>query len=393
MVRAYYAPKQVYVGTGALATYSFDFKIEATSQLLVVVINTLGVEVQRVRGTDTTYLSSVSITNPPIDGGYVVLAANLPAGYQMALILANDVPAQSYEFSNKTSFSLKRFENALDFIVGPIQRLVLRANQSLRIHDLDDEEVFNAQLPAGIVPDAIISVDPLGTKMIYGPTVTQVVTWKNEAQAAAAAALVSEGNSAASAAASEISRLASEAALASTQAAASAAIININAEEALSIAAINGAEAAALASVAGSTATATAAAIAAAASQSAAASSAAAAALSAASVTPKYQFLATQTLNNNDKITVNALYPMQMVHVQGNAGDITVNLLPFVAPPDSGTLLTIMGMDDAAKVILLHNDVPGGLYLREDEYLGAGQSVSVVYNPTLNRYFKVNRSF
>lgn len=354
MSRPYFAPKQTYVGTGSLAVYTFAFKIEVNTQLLVVVINTLNVEVQRVRGNDVTYLSSV-VFDAVLGGGTVTLLANLPAGYKIALIQANDVPSQSYEFSNKTSFSLKRFENALDFIVGPIQRLVLRANQSLRIHDLDDESTFNTQLPPGIATktDCILAVNLAGTQFTFGPTVTQVEGWKTSAEAAAAAALISEGNSASSAAASAASAVTSAASANASAASAAAALVSQNAAAQSAIDAVN----------------------------------------AALSVTPKYQFIATQTLNNNDKIAVDPGFPMQMVQVQGNAGDITVNLLPFIAPPDAGSVLTIMGMSDIAKVILLHNDVAGGLFMREDEYLGAGQSVTLVYNPTLNRYFKINRSF
>ena len=394
MSRPYYAPKQVYLGTGSLAIYTFDFKIEVNTQLLVVVVNDLNVEVERVRGDDVTYLSSV-VFDATLGGGTVTLAANLPAGYRIALIQANDVPSQAYQFSNKTSFSLKRFENALDFIVGPIQRLVLRANQSLRIHDLDDESTFNTQLPAGIATktDCILAVNLAGTQFTFGPTVTEVEGWKAAAEAAAAAALVSEGLSQTSAVASEVSRLAAEAALAATLAAEAAALLSIGGAETTALADIAAAEAAALVSLAAFDASSAASAAAALVSQNAAAQSAIDAVNAAASVTPKYQFLATQTINDNDQLTVNAIYPMQMVLVQGNGGDKTLNVLPFVAPPDSGAVLTIMGLSDVAKVILLHNDVPGGLFLREDEYLGAGQSVTVVYDPTLNRYFKINRSF
>ncbi len=405
MSRPYYAPKQVYVGTGSLDTYSFDFKIEAVTQLLVVVVDENDVEVQRVRGDDNTYLSIVSITNPPIDGGYVVLLDVLPVNHRIALLQANDEPSQSYEFSNKMSFSLKRFEKALDFITGPIQRLSFQAKQSFRMHDLDDEETFSMQLPPNIAenPDAIFAVNDAGTGLKYGPTTAQIQAWKDAAEAAAAAALASEVASAASEAAAAASAAAaalSESntaaiaaqALIDINAAEAASIVDINAEEALSIAAINAAEAAALASVAGSTATATAAAVAASASEVAAAASAAAAAASAASVTPKYQFLPAQVLNTNDKLTVDATFPMQMVYVQGNGGDIDLNVLPFVTPPDSGALLTIMGLDNNAIVTLFHNDVDYGFILKGDAYLGAAQCVSVVYDPTLKRYFELNRS-
>jgi hypothetical protein len=58
MSRAAYTPIMTYTGAGNLAVYTFSFKITALVQLLVVEYDTNGLETQRVRGTDTSYLSS-----------------------------------------------------------------------------------------------------------------------------------------------------------------------------------------------------------------------------------------------------------------------------------------------------------------------------------------------
>lgn len=168
MSRPTYDVKETYTGTGLLSTYTFDFKIESSSQLLVIEVNALGVETQRVRGNNLTYLSGITIN--PISGGSVTLAAPLATGYRLILLLANDAPVQSFEFSNKTTFSLKRIENALDVLAGAIQRLVYRGKQSIRIHDLDNEETFNAQLPPGIATQATrtIRVNSAGTGFEFG---------------------------------------------------------------------------------------------------------------------------------------------------------------------------------------------------------------------------------
>lgn len=170
MSRTNYNVKQSYTGTGSLSAYTFPFKIEAKEQLEIVVLNSLGVEIQRVRGDDLTFLSSV-VFNPVTGGGTVNLIANLPAANTLLILLANDAPTQPYEFSDKTSFSLKKIERALDFIAGAVQRLTYKTKQSLRIHDADDEETFNGQLPAGIglaVGKAII-VNSTGTGLEFGP--------------------------------------------------------------------------------------------------------------------------------------------------------------------------------------------------------------------------------
>lgn len=165
-----YNVKHTYTGTGALASYTFDFKITALTQLLVVVANADGDEVQRVRGDDVTYLSSVTF-DANDGGGTVVLQANLTSGHTMLLLLADDSPTQSYEFRNKTSFTLRRFEDAMDYIAGAVQRLVYRANKALRLHDLDDEAVFDPTLPSGIASNAdrVIQVNSTGTGLEYGP--------------------------------------------------------------------------------------------------------------------------------------------------------------------------------------------------------------------------------
>ena len=149
MARTTYAPKQTYTGNGTLADYTFDFKIEVNTQLLVVEYNTLNVEVERVRGDDVTYLNSV-LYNPDTGGGSIQLAANLTSGHKLVLLLANDAPTQPFEFSNKLSFNLKRFEKALDFLGGEVQRLAYRGAQALRISDFEDQDTFDASLPADI---------------------------------------------------------------------------------------------------------------------------------------------------------------------------------------------------------------------------------------------------
>jgi hypothetical protein len=186
MSRPQYDVKEIYIGTGSLDEYTFDFKITDLLQLSIIEVNDLGVETQRVRGDDITYLSGV-VFDAVAGGGTVTLAANLPTNYQLILVLANDAPTQPYEFRNKTSFTLRRFEDALDNILGAVQRLVYRVNQSIRIHDLDDETTINLQLPPGFADNAsrVLVVNAAGTGVEYGPTSDEIAN----AQAAAQAAL------------------------------------------------------------------------------------------------------------------------------------------------------------------------------------------------------------
>lgn len=170
MTRATYAPKEKYVGTGTKSDYTFAFKIEALTQLEIIEVDAAGVETQRVRGDDVTYLSSV-VFDALKGAGTVNLATNLISGRELILLLANDAPTQPFSFSNKLSFNLKTIERALDFVLGAVQRLAYKSKQALRLHDLDDETTFNTQLPPGIATsvDKVLKVNDAGDGFDFGP--------------------------------------------------------------------------------------------------------------------------------------------------------------------------------------------------------------------------------
>jgi len=219
MSRSTYDVKETYTGTGSLATYTFDFKITDKSQLLVIEVNDSGVETQRVDGDDVTYLSSVTFDEEN-GGGTVVLAANLTSGYKLIFLLAEDSPKQTYEFRNKTSFTLKKFENALDEIAGAVQRLAYRAKQTFRIHDLDDEETIDLQLPPNFSdnPNTVPIINSTADGLIFGPTANEIQNAQGYAEAAsdsADAAATSETNAATSEANAATSEANAAAALAS----------------------------------------------------------------------------------------------------------------------------------------------------------------------------------
>lgn len=168
MSRTTYNPIENYTGTGSLAVYTFNFKIEAKSQLEVVVMDDSDVEVQRVRGTDTVYLSSVEFD--AVDGGgTVTLQANLPNNYTIYLILANDEPVQDFLFNNKFTFKLRNVELAFDYVAGAIQRLAYLAKRSIRLHEHDDADTFDMTLPPGASTNTgnVIGVNDAGTGLEF----------------------------------------------------------------------------------------------------------------------------------------------------------------------------------------------------------------------------------
>jgi hypothetical protein len=178
MSRPTYDVKDTYTGDGSLAVYTFDFKITALDQLEVVEYNASGVETQRVRGTDTTYLSpTIPVAFDAVDGaGTVTLAVNLINGYTLVLLLADDSPAQTYEFRNKGDFTLKLIENAIDRIAGAVQRAAYRGKQALRLNDNDDEETFDTKLPTAVA-SKLLGINATNDGLaLYTPTEAGVTT-------------------------------------------------------------------------------------------------------------------------------------------------------------------------------------------------------------------------
>ena len=152
MSRSEYKVRHEYLGTGLVSDYDFDFKIEELVHLLVIVINDIGQQVQRIRGDDALFIDTVDFD--PVNGaGTVHLIDPLPEDYQLIILLANDAPSQLSQFKNKFDFTLPRVEAALDAQNGMIQRLAYLAERSIKLSDhmtIDDLAVFSSVLPPDI---------------------------------------------------------------------------------------------------------------------------------------------------------------------------------------------------------------------------------------------------
>ncbi len=222
MARSEFEVKEQWIGTGDLAAYTFNYKIEHLLHLLIYVQDASGTLVPGypIRGDDVVNLASVSF-DAVAGGGTITLASVLPTDYVLTALLANDAPTQPSEYQTKTSFTLPSFEAALDFLAGAIQRVSYLAQRTMRLSDMDDEDAISLVLPQGFAdnPGASLAVNVTGDGIEYGLVlgdVTAVVT------AAAAAAALSETNAAASAAAAVVTAAAAAAASAASVAAAAA---------------------------------------------------------------------------------------------------------------------------------------------------------------------------
>lgn len=212
-----YNVKEQWLGQNNTLAFNFDFTIQDPTHLQIYVQDNNGIEVENIRGNDTTYLAGVTFDSQN-GGGTITLLAFLPQDYVLTIYLANDAPVQTSIFRNKFSFTLFSLELALDYIMCALQRVAFLGARSLRLHDLDDIDLFNPMLPLGASsnPNAILALDPFGAGIVFGPSVTSVAA--NAAAAIASAAAAS--TSAASASSSQTSAAASAAAAAASAAAA-----------------------------------------------------------------------------------------------------------------------------------------------------------------------------
>ena len=191
MAIAVYAPRAEYVGTGIVLDYTFDFKIASLEHLIVQVISDTFVETFRVRGSDTTYLTGV-VFNAEEGGGTVSLVTALPNNHLLTILLANDAPLQESEFKNKSDFTLKRFEAALDVLGGAVQRLTYLVGRSFKLSDnLTDAEPFDTALD--INSTTVLTENNVGKALIIGPDNASIVLGASTAAAVAAVGVLPGG--------------------------------------------------------------------------------------------------------------------------------------------------------------------------------------------------------
>lgn len=237
-MRSNYDPIEIATGNGLVDEYDFDFKIEELDQLMVIVLNASGDEIQRVRGTDTTYLDNV-VFDDENGGGTVVLKAVLPNNYKIFIIQANDAPTQPYKFRDKLSWTMRDIENAFDWIAGAVQRLSWLSQRGVRQHDADESD-FDGQLPFPLEADRVLMIDPTGTSLVQGPTPSELAQAaadvltiqaavqdaedaRDQAQAAQAGAETAQGLAEAAVTDAEAAQLAAEDAQAAAETAQTAA--------------------------------------------------------------------------------------------------------------------------------------------------------------------------
>jgi len=138
-----------YVGTGAVDTYDYTFRIQSEDDLRVVVADLAGAETVLVLDTDYT-VDGVG----DADGGTITLTDPLTADYAIHL---RPYPAltQPSSFRNQTANHRAALENALDRIVQCIQRVAHELSRCIRTGETVDPDDFTLTLPEPSAGDLI----------------------------------------------------------------------------------------------------------------------------------------------------------------------------------------------------------------------------------------------
>lgn len=214
MSRPQYDVVSQYTGTGLLSDYTFDFLISKKEQVQVIITDSNDVELQRVYGDDVTILDDVLFDDE--GGGTVKLASALTLNHKLLILLAPDEPVQESRLRNKSSFTLRSIEAALDELSGQIQRAFYKLKGTFSIHELDIQAGFDPRLPPGIADQAgrVLQVNADGDGLEYGASTGDISGVSADAAAAAASAIaaaLSAADSAASATAADASATAAAA--------------------------------------------------------------------------------------------------------------------------------------------------------------------------------------
>lgn len=82
----------------------------------------------------------------------------------------------------------------------------------------------------------------------------------------------------------------------------------------------------------------------------------------------------------------------QTLKVSGNAGPQKTANAPFNAPPADGTIITILGTHAVNSVHVPYVDAAEGCMLKGDAYLFLGDTLTLIYDITDQRYWEQGRN-
>lgn len=153
-----YEPRSDYIGTGLVSAYTFNFKVNSSSQLKVVKTNDSNVVVWEVSGDDLNYISSVDVNEDY--GGQVNLIDPLEADYNLYIILDANEPVQTKNFKARKYFTLDAIEAAFDALALQLQAVAYLAKRAPLLGKLvnqNDADAFNMDIE--LIADSVIAVN------------------------------------------------------------------------------------------------------------------------------------------------------------------------------------------------------------------------------------------
>lgn len=150
-----------YEGTGALATYSFSFKVFSKNDISVVVADTSGTETTLV--LDSDYSVALNADQDASPGGTITLLdGNLAVDYLLSVI-GNLAYAQSTQLPNGGAYNAAVVEQMADKLAIQIQQVREIANRAMQLPVT--AAGVSATLPA-IVPGAVFAWNTDGDAIV-----------------------------------------------------------------------------------------------------------------------------------------------------------------------------------------------------------------------------------
>lgn len=170
----FYDTRSYALGDGVITQIPFDFLITKKADILFTIVES-GQTPIKFDGNDTTYLSSLTF-DAVGGGGTATLLVALASGKTIYLDLNVVEPVQSSLFRDRSNYSLRTFETALDYVVTGVQTLFRNVERSFRFARHVDISVFDPTLPDGLVGavSKTIMTNTSGNGLVVGPSATDI---------------------------------------------------------------------------------------------------------------------------------------------------------------------------------------------------------------------------
>lgn len=222
-----------FAGNGSTVDFVFPYAFQFAEDLDVYIVDTV-TRLSTLQTLTTNYTvagtaNPLDPAHPIFDTGGTVTMLVTPSVTKIVVIIRNVPDTQDTELINGGAYSSAVIEAALDKLAMMTQYLKDRSDRSIRLTDAC-QDVITLTLPEDIVADSTIAIDPTGTFLVMGPTVSDIEDGVDDAAASALAAAASESAAAASASSASASAI-SAAASAVTAAGLAAAVANFQGQQ------------------------------------------------------------------------------------------------------------------------------------------------------------------